>query len=172
MSRNPLWPATPAALLHPHLAGGEIQFVVEGHHTLQRNLEERRGGLHGITARIHVGHRLQRQHAPAGHHAFRHLALEALAPGRKAMATRDLVQRHEADVVALAGVLGSRIAQADPQQCVHHESKAGGANSPGPPPFSGTWGLTATGSPPATRLLLLLGVLGRGGSTGGGGPSA
>ena len=60
--------------------------------------------------------------------AFGRDALEAAAPRREAVALGDRLDRHEADVVAVAGVLGARIAEPDEQQ---HGSGHRGRARPG-----------------------------------------
>ena len=47
--------------------------------------------------------------------AFGDERLEFLAPGRKAVRVGDRFDRHEADVVAIAFVLGARISKTDEQ---------------------------------------------------------
>ena len=94
-------PGNTTAKLHPQLARRQIKLIMKGNDILGRDFQESSGLLHGITTRIHVGLRLQCQNALASNGAFRHFTLEALAPGAKAMAPRNLLHRHEADIVPL-----------------------------------------------------------------------
>src|ERR1700687_5288278 len=99
-----------AAHLHPHLGRCEIELVVEGDDLVERDLVEagrRRDGHAGL---VHVSLRLQQQHLVAADLAFGRLAVEALAPGREAIAIVDRIDDPEADVVAVAGVTRPRIA--------------------------------------------------------------
>jgi hypothetical protein len=111
-----LSPGGATAPLHPYLARHEIELVVKRCHRFHRQLEESRGRLNAFSRGIHVGQRLQRNHLLAGDAALAGQALKTLPPRRKAVAVRDTVDRHEADIVALPGHARLRIAQAYPEQ--------------------------------------------------------
>jgi hypothetical protein len=102
-----------AADLHPELGRGKVELVVEHGDVPQRDLEEVLGFPDRPPGLVHVGLRLQQQHLLAADHRIRRLGLEAPAPGARAMGARNLVHGHEADVVAVPGVAGSGIAEAD-----------------------------------------------------------
>jgi hypothetical protein len=55
-------------------------------------------------------------HPLAAERCFRSHPLKAAAPRRKAVALGDGVDRHEADVVAVAGMLGAGISEPDEKQ--------------------------------------------------------
>ena len=90
-----------ATLLDPHLAWGEIEFVVEGGDRLGRQFVEGRRLLHRLAGIVHVGQRLQREDFLARDGALGEGALEAAPPRRETVADRDDIECHEADVVAV-----------------------------------------------------------------------
>ena len=108
-------PGNTTAQLYTQLAGCQVQLIMKSHHICGRYFQKSGSWLHGITTRIHVGLWLQRQNALAINGAFRHFTLEALPPGAEAVAPRNLLQRHEADIVPLTRVLRPWIAKADPK---------------------------------------------------------
>ena len=91
----------------------QIEFVVEDHDIARRELEESRRLAHGAAALVHVGIGLQEKDLGAVEVAIAGIPLEALAPGAKAVPRGDPLQRHEADVVAVPGILSPGISQPD-----------------------------------------------------------
>ena len=65
---------------------------------------------------VHEGPGQQQLHALAAERAFRRHALKAAAPRREAVALGNGVDRHEADVVAVASILFAGISQPDEKQ--------------------------------------------------------
>ena len=104
-----------AADLHLQLAGREVDLVVKDVDVLDGDFQEARGIADRAAAVVHVGGGLQEHDALAAERAFRRLAMEALAPGAEAVRVDDLVERHVADVVAVAGVLRAWVSQTDEQ---------------------------------------------------------
>lgn len=103
------------AILDPKPPGREIEFIVEHDHVAGVQLVKAHGLGDGSSGVVHEGMRLQRKHLLAGNQPLGHFALKALAVGRKVMAADDFVHRHEADVMAIVGILGARIAESDQQ---------------------------------------------------------
>src|SRR5690606_4556356 len=99
--------------LHLHSAGGKVQLVVEDNHVLQVDFEESCRFADRAPALVHVGHGLKQQNALAADGPFRRLALKPAAPWREPVPLGNPIDSHEADVVAMAGVLVARIAQSD-----------------------------------------------------------
>ena len=77
---QPVVAGDPAAALGPHLAGGEIDLVMQDDDGLGRELVEAHGGAHGAARFVHVGLRLEREHRVLAHAAVGDLAVEAGAP--------------------------------------------------------------------------------------------
>ncbi len=102
--------------LDAHLARDEVELVMEGGDALGRGFEEGGGGLDGLTAVVHVGERLEGEDAHALDGAVGGKALETLPPRGEAVAGRDPVDGHEADVVTLACHRGLGVAEPDPKQ--------------------------------------------------------
>src|SRR5262249_10082854 len=104
-----------AAGLHLYLERGEVELVVEDGDVFRLELEEARRLADRAAALVHPGLRLEQQDAGAADAPLRDQAAEARAPWRKAMALGDRVERHEADIVPLHGVVRAGIAEADPE---------------------------------------------------------
>ena len=106
-----------AAALGPHLAGGEIDLVVQDDYISRLQVVEAHGSAHCAARFVHVGLGLERNDAGIAHASIRDLALEAGAPLERAEAMRrcQRVERHEAHVVTMPGGVGARIAEADQQ---------------------------------------------------------
>ena len=102
-----------AAGLDPDPAGREVELVVQDDHLGGLELVELQRGADGVAGEVHVGAGLQEQHLLGAEAAFGHAPLELRAPGGEAMRRGDGVGGHEADVVALAGMFGAGIAEAD-----------------------------------------------------------
>src|SRR5690606_22880997 len=113
---HPVLPGGAAALLHPQPPGREVDLVVEDDHLGGLHLVEARSLGHGPAALVHIG---LRPHQHDLHAAARRLAL-ARADDRLELAALwserppagDLVGGYDADVVAIALVLRSRVAEA------------------------------------------------------------
>ena len=110
---EPVMAGDPAARLHPHLAGREIELVMEHHHVGEIELVEAHRLADGAARRVHEGPGLEQQHLLIAELAFGGGALEALAPGGKAMRRGDGVDRHEAHIVTVERVFRPGIAEAD-----------------------------------------------------------
>src|SRR5690242_8702591 len=110
------------AHLDAHLAGRQIDLVVEHDDVGERKLVEILRLGDGSSGVVHVGLRLEQQHALAAERAFRRHGLKTPPPRTDAVAACNGVDRHEADVVAIAGVARTRIAESDQEQ--HGSSRA------------------------------------------------
>ena len=60
----------PAARLHPHLAGREIELVMEHHDVAELELVEAHGLAHGAARVVHEGLRLEQEHLLLAELAF------------------------------------------------------------------------------------------------------
>jgi len=107
MERNPLWPALPPPRFTLSFPG--------------------RKSISSCMTRIsvHKGLRLQQQPPFTGDQSLRNLSLEAAAEPRGTVPAGDRVDRHEADIVSVAGVARTGIAKADDE--THHQSIADAA---------------------------------------------
>jgi hypothetical protein len=114
-----IMPSDAAADLHPHLAGGEVELVVEHNDVIELKLVEAHGFLCGLPRLVHESSGLQQDDFFAAELAFATPALESFAPGGKVVRRGDRVERHEADIVSVERILRPRIAEADEQL---HES--------------------------------------------------
>src|SRR6202521_4615911 len=103
--------ATPG--FHLELAGSEVEFVVEDVDVALCDLEIAARLADRAAAVVHEGLRLQQHHALARDRALAGEAMEALLPGAQSVPLGDAVDRHEADVVAMPGVLAARVAETD-----------------------------------------------------------
>ncbi len=108
-------PGDAAAGLHPHLAGGEVELVVEHDHVVELELVEVHGFLSGLARLVHEGAGFQHDDFFAAELAFARPALKAFAPGREVVRRGNRVERHEADIVPVERILRPRIAEADEQ---------------------------------------------------------
>ena len=110
-------PRDAAADLHAHLGGRQFDLVVE-----HRDVAERASCRNASPRRPRGRTRSCRCRAAAAApsrapmRALGRDALEAPPPRRKAVPLGDRVHHHESDVVAVARVLGARIAEPDEQQ--------------------------------------------------------
>ncbi len=122
---QPVVAGAAAAGLDPHLAGREIDLVVQHHDVGQaelvkiHRLRDRPAGL------VHVGSGQQQQHPLAAERPFRAHPLEAPPQRPDAVALGDRLDRHEADIVTVAGVAGAGIAEPDDEQHGHSPSSRG-----------------------------------------------
>src|SRR4051812_50224475 len=101
----------------------EDDHVVEGNLEEALRLRDRPAGL------VHVGAGLEQKNPLAAKHSFRRRALKPLPPRRGVMGARDGVEGHEADVVAVAGGTGGRVAGTPPHT---HYRKPKKGKPPGP----------------------------------------
>ncbi len=101
-----------AAGLDPGLAGGKVKLVMKDHDSGGVELVEIRRRAHRLAGQVHEGFGLEQHHLFGAKPPFADQPLKALAPGRKAVVGGDAVQRHEADVVAVAGIFAAGIAKA------------------------------------------------------------
>jgi hypothetical protein len=91
-----------AAGLYPELAWRQVKLVVENHDLVGRQTVEAHRFAERPAGLVHVGHRLQHHRPLTADDAVSGLALEAPSPGPEAMAARDRLGRHEADIVPVA----------------------------------------------------------------------
>ena len=101
-----------AADLYPRLARGEVQLVVNDDDRLQVELEEPHRVADAAAGIVHVGERHQQGDALALDRAVGDRALKARPERADAVRIRDPLDRHEADVVAVARVFRAGIAEA------------------------------------------------------------
>ena len=94
-------PSETAAEAGLEAAEFEIDLVVDYEQGLERRLVERSGGLHGAARLVHVGIRLDERETSLTHAHLCQVAAE-LALERSAVATCELIDDHEAEVVAVA----------------------------------------------------------------------
>ena len=99
----------PAADFDPHFGRRQLDFVVKHRDVTGRYFVELRRLGDGPAQFVHVSSRQQQQNAFAFDRSFAGDALEAPAPRPDAVALCNLLDRHEADVVAVADVARSRI---------------------------------------------------------------
>src|SRR6185312_4079811 len=125
-------PAIAAAALHPELALDEIDIVMDDRDRAGLDLVKPRRRADAVAARIHEGLGLQRHDARLADHAFGERALEFAAKRREPIALGNRVERHEAEIVAIHRVAGSRIAE--PDEKAHGEAvrDRSGTIPPGP----------------------------------------
>src|SRR5262245_60493995 len=105
-----------AAGLDPHLAGRKVDLVVHHHDVGEPELVEMRSLRHRAARVVHVGAGQQQQRALAADRPLRRHALKAPPPRTDAVALGDRVNRHETDVVSVAGVARTGIAEPDEEQ--------------------------------------------------------
>src|SRR5262245_40637642 len=105
-----------AAGLDPHLAGREVDLVVHHHDVGEPELVEMRGFRHRAARLVHVGAGQQQQRALAAERPLGRHALKAPPPRTDAMALGDRVDRRETDIVSVAGVARTGIAEPDEEQ--------------------------------------------------------
>lgn len=103
----------PTANLHPHAEGRQVEFVMQNDEIGRIDLEEGRGRPHRIARQVHVGFGLEQHDLFGSEPALGDAALELRPPGTEAMGGCDRLDRHEADVVAVPGILPTRIAETD-----------------------------------------------------------
>ena len=105
----------PASLFQPHPGRRKVQLIMKDCHVGEGQLPKGQRGLHRLARKVHERLGFQEGHLFVPKAAFGDEALERLAPRGKPVIGSDAVQRHEADVVAVAGVFRPRIAKADPK---------------------------------------------------------
>src|SRR5204863_5594182 len=99
-----IMPGGATAALHPQLARPQIDFVMDHDDFRRQNLEEPRCLSDRFPRSVHKGLRLQQQPSLAADRTLRELALEAAAKAGKTVPPGDRIDRHEADIVAIAGI--------------------------------------------------------------------
>ena len=105
-----------AADLDPHLAGRQLDLVVEHGDVGRRELIELRRLGDGAAGFVHECPRKKQQRALAAERSFAGDAGKAPAPRPDAVALGDGLQRQEADIVAVADIACSRIAEPHQEQ--------------------------------------------------------
>jgi hypothetical protein len=108
-------PGRTTAAFDTNLSRRQIKFVVESSDGAGKQLVESGGCLHAIARIIHVSLRLKEQDLLVVQVAFGYEPLESLPPGVETIMRRNGIDSHEADVVALPGHAGLRVAKADPE---------------------------------------------------------
>ena len=110
----------PAAGLHAEPSGGQIHLVMEHHDLIEWGLIEFGGGQDRSATFVHIGLGLHQQGANLARRgldiAFTDLALKLGAPRAKAPAAGHLIDAQKADIVAIALIFRSRIAQTSQDQ--------------------------------------------------------
>src|SRR5262245_32724813 len=104
-----------AARLDAHFTGRQVELVVEHQDVGVGDFEKALALLYGAAAVVHVGLRLQQQHPPTGNVAVAGQAMKALFPWPEPVPRGNAIERHEANVVAMARVGAARIAKANKQ---------------------------------------------------------
>src|SRR6202012_667522 len=104
-----------STLADADLAEGDVDLVVEDDDLVEVGLEGAAGGAGRVADRVHVGHRQEDRDAGAAGAGppFPELALVFGARLAEVPAARPLTRHVEADVVAVARVLGPGVTQAD-----------------------------------------------------------
>ncbi len=150
IERRPLWPATPPPVLIRTLPAARSSSSWHDHDPAERQLVEADGRGDRLAGQVHVGLRLLQQDPLAPRRPRSIRPEKRLRQGPKPWLSRDRVDRHEADVVAMAGIAGTGIAEPDQQQ---HEPRGGAApagsslagsssaSAPRPPRRFGRFGL-------------------------------
>src|SRR5689334_1522728 len=105
-----------AAEFHPDFRGREIDLVVKNHNVAWLDLVEIRGFRHRTTRYIHICAKQKQEDAIIDDIAFNRHPLKTPSPWRQFMAARNCLHCHEPDVMAVAGVFGTGIAEADEKQ--------------------------------------------------------
>src|ERR1700690_3969355 len=100
-----------SADFHAHLGRRKFDFVMEDHEVGQIGRRVVEGFLHRSSRLVHEGFRAKQDDLLVIDGAFRRLALKAAAPWCKTMTPRDLIDGHEADVVAVMRVFRAGIAE-------------------------------------------------------------
>src|SRR5208282_2604695 len=109
-------PGNATADFDPDFAWRQLDLIVEYRDVIKRELKEMRRLGDGTAGFIHIGAGQEQQHARAADRPFTRDPLETAAPRPKAVALRDRLDRHEADVVAVADIARSRISESDQEQ--------------------------------------------------------
>ncbi len=104
-------PAVATTTLDPHLAGGEVEVIVQDDDLVEVELVVSSNLAQSTAGVVHVGLRLETKHLARAHPAFGDIALQAPAPRTEAVTARDLLHRHEADVVPIALIARTGIAE-------------------------------------------------------------
>jgi hypothetical protein len=91
----------------------EVQLVVQHDDVGERDFMERGCFLHGATAVVHIGLRLEEESPRPVEIAFGDQAGKLLAPGWQAIVIGDAIERHKADVVTVKRIFRAGIAEAD-----------------------------------------------------------
>ncbi len=113
---QPVMSGDAAADFHPDFPRREFDLVVENGDAIDAELVEMRGLRDRASGFVHERARQQQQHAIGADRAFRRDALKAPPERPDAVALGDRLDHHEADVVAIADIAGTRISEADEEQ--------------------------------------------------------
>ena len=106
-------PGMPTPLFHTHLAGGQIQLIVENGDIAGLELGKAQRLPHGLPRKVHECLGLQQQHFGAAQPPLADLALEFGPPGAKPMIPGNAVECHEPDIVPVACIFRTWIAEAN-----------------------------------------------------------
>src|SRR5271170_3576386 len=107
-----------AADLDPHFGRREIELVVDDDERAQVQLRIAQRRADAASGVVHVGLRLDQRHPYALDHALSRQSLPAGAKRAEAARPSDRIDRHEADVVAVARMARTRIAESGDDQHV------------------------------------------------------
>src|SRR5689334_4857539 len=110
---QPVMAGAAAAALYSQLAGPQIDLVMYDDDIGKQELEKPRRLADRLAGRVHKRLRLQQQDSLTANRRLREFALEAVAESRGTVPSGNRTDRHEADVVTVAGVAGTRIAETD-----------------------------------------------------------
>ena len=109
----------PAAHLEPHDPEIEVELVVNAHNLPERDLEEAHGGLNGLPAQVHEGHGFEKHHVVVADSDLGELTLELVSETGRTPAPHQLVDHHESNIVAISGVLRTRVSEASDEMRAH-----------------------------------------------------
>ena len=104
-----------AAGFNTAFPGGQIKLVMEDIDVAGIQLVELRRRAHGMARLVHEGFGLEQQDLFTAQPTLGEDPLKFPAPWSETVISRDLVQRHEPDVMAMARILRTGVSKADKQ---------------------------------------------------------
>jgi hypothetical protein len=116
---KPIVASGAAADFQPNDPKVEVELVMDAHDSIEGHLEELHGGLNGLPAQVHEGHRLEKHHLVGADRDLGELTLELVSKARGTPAPRQLVHHHESNIVAICGVLRAGVSEADDEMRAH-----------------------------------------------------
>src|SRR5690606_6887867 len=108
---DPVVPASATPFLDAKLAGRKVELVIKHDQVFGLELIETQRLADRLAGKVHIGLGLHEKHLLGPEPALADEGVECLRPGRKGMAASDRIRRHEADIVAVAGILPGRAAK-------------------------------------------------------------